>query len=739
MIYQEGHNPATIRFIMDKVPQKLSLATSTLGAAYSEVISNRRYQFNRMLSQGILLLSPDLKLVKRAAHARYESTPIGRSPKTILHALGLNDIFFDYVLSLVVPSCSRCSCKATQPLSTDYIELPSKGVLALVPVDDSTAEGFSLKERCDWLGSERIVVDNRLIRLDEYQESEERSGGAPVLCVITGGDRKRLTSEVDSWFRRGGADLQLLNFQSRDAEGQEIARLCSSWRCPQCDLSLRKITMRELLEARKCEICGGVGWIDDTSGRLIACLGCGGLGKDAQLNTQLFNETPLSAVLTLSFSELFSMISGIETPLKRAISLVNQFGFGDYPLGSAVCSLSEGELSLLSVLCGELSGFGGFVYGLDGALGDFEAVRAKHDLVAARTVVLKPLSDDIASTSRFPTLARTGGCDAVISLCDIRYGCLDIPHITFRLGELSAVLAPVGSGATTLLSVIAERFTKRSKIPYQGNFAKVLKRCSVISSLVDDEVLVIESLGLQRVFAKEIARTRGAQETSILEGDLLLPRGRYRCTECLADKGFTGSCELCLGARYDWRVAGLLVGGREVAQIMTQPLGNLLSCPFSHIGLERFLGEFVRIMPQRLSERLNLGTMLTELSIPDRRFIRVVGGLLRVLTYLDVGSSNSRVGTLKTSGSGSDLNSELVLVDGPRVMQRQEAEVVYGLVSQLAARGATVIFASIPEQIESAAGSIIKLVEKHGVTWRNRIGEQYLDTRYSLCLTNHQI
>jgi hypothetical protein len=118
---------------------------------------------------------------------------------------------------------------------------------------------------------------------------------------------------------------------------------------------------------------------------------------------------------------------------------------------------------------------------------------------------------------------------------------------------------------------------------------------------------------------------------------------------------------------------------------------------------------------------LTLGAPLNRFNRAEQRFIAVWGGLARILAR--------GVRIPKRSGVKS-LAGELVLVDGPKVMQSKQAQVLNKLLIDLNQMGATVIYADLPEGLEFG-GSYVLQITPQVVHYNERLNEPYLDTRYA--------
>jgi hypothetical protein len=79
--------------------------------------------------------------------------------------------------------------------------------------------------------------------------------------------------------------------------------------------------------------------------------------------------------------------------------------------------------------------------------------------------------------------------------------------------------------------------------------------------------------------------------------------------------------------------------------------------------------------------------------------------------------------------SAKSLAKELILIDGPNAMPLQHQHVIHDLLVMAQKRGATVVYASMPESLEMIAESVLCLRTTQ-MTAEQRAREEYLDSRY---------
>jgi hypothetical protein len=667
-------------------------------------------------------LLPILPAVAKAGIRWYQQRPLGVLPQTVVDVLGLSPSLYEYILKHLVPYCSACSSETQPPVSIDKLTLPSEGFLALVVADDES--GVSLRERCEWLGSERALVQEILVRAEDLVSDD----GEPVIVVVPASSAPSLDVEVSRWFSRGGSDLRLMHFASRAARGLELGRLSGYWSCPGCKARFSKPTRALLESAPPCKTCSGLykglaspeaGWLLDDAKRPVACRDCDGFGVVTEMANYRVLGVPLRHVMALTTTEFRARAGGLPEPLQGQLATVVACGFGDYPLGAPVDLLSQGELALLSVLSGELSGFIGARYMLDAAMmGSLCGAAAEHESVPS-IVCVRPAQLHLSETSE-PRALTTDKPGEDIVLRDVQIGALHTREIRFPRGAMTVVRGSTGSGKSLLVSVIASRFAQRNKMAHCASFGS-LKRCSVVKAGVDTTQTALGALGLAQEVAKEIARTRRAQELGILEEDLVLPQSRYRCGSCHGgasrDGGDQVPCAECQGALYDWRVAELVLAGKTVGELLATPLTRLQSVMWGSDWLESVVHSF----PTELRDRVTLGTPLAILSQPEARFLSVWGGLMEVLSVAGAARGKNRI---------TPLAADLVLIDGPCVMPVTQMQEIHKLLIAMRDMGATLVYADIPEGLESLGSCVLEL-QARAIQYGERASRPHLDTRYA--------
>jgi hypothetical protein len=670
--------------------------------------------FDALLKHKILLIAPKSKA---RAEPSLKQTPFGVLPLSVIESLGIAEKIYSAVISNLEPYCDKCQQVAIPPGNLANTSFPNSGVVAISVVGDD--DQFSLKERCEWLGSERAIISGKLVSASDLGESDQ---GEPVISLVANATEASLSSELSKWFARGGSEVTITDFKSRDSKGVELARINGSWSCPKCHARFADATRLDLEQARQCGVCKGAGWLPGDEARLVACRDCIGFGVVTPMANYRFHSLALRDIATLSFDELVSVGSKIlSDELKFSLNTIIGCGFGEYPLGAAVESFSRGELALRSIASAELSGFKEAKYFVDQDLGDIGLTKDRPSFLGPEKILV--LSAPCMSGQVKATNSSWSSSEKSLVLRYIRRGPIDLSEARFPLGGISAIRGGLGVGKSLLLKIIAERFKKRKKFEHIASFGD-LKRCELICSEIDSEQTVLEALGFAEPLAREIARTRRAQELGLLESDLVLPNSLYRCNECGGGRGLnlnTGLpsgvkgvlCPGCFGAMYDWQVAELPVSNSIVGELMLKSLRDLADLPW----VEPSIADLNFKLPDGLAN-VQLSTSLKELARPDQRLIATIGGCIRAFNRSE-----------RQKGHGA-LTKELILIDGPKELSESRLRVVSELLNSLNDQGATVVYADMPETLESRCNYVLELTTARR-SWSERACETYLDRRYA--------
>lgn len=675
---------------------------------YSRVASMCEQSFQRLLSRGIVPLVPALI---REQHLRMRRTELGSGPVSLLSALGLYDRVIDAILPSLVPRCPACSTVASPPCSLDLHSVPSDGVLGISVVCGENEYG--LRERCELLGVERAYVNGHVRSISEVRDET----GEALLLVASVRDSDVVQDEIARWFARGGGDLRLIHFSSRTAHGLEIGVLNHSWICESCQRSLMQPSRSNLLSAPACKSCAGDGWIESPElqddRRFIACRDCDGIGFVSDFSGYDFFGTPLGRIMTLQFSEVRRLMLekvGAEE-VANLLDTVCKSGFADYPIGSCYTLFSAGERTLAMLASCRLAQLQDVRFVVDGAYGDFKGVSS--DLCDANNHLL--VATTCMSVRERP--ANATRMENTIVLRDVHVGPLHVPLIEFPLGAVSAVQGGVGTGKTLLLKVMQQRFAKRRSQMDRATFGPI-QRCSVIHGIIDQRRTVLHGIGFEQVLAEEISRTRQAKQYGILVDDLDLSCSKYRCAVC-EGRGVQSDgerCTECEGLLYDWRVVDLPLLGSSVREIMQRPINSLGELLWFQPGIETVCDAIHEIG----AGGVTLSTPLGELDPALRRTLSVVSRLAAI--------PGQRLSTRKQAHS--ELSKDLILIDGPCIVPSQHGDIIRKLLQNAEAKGATVVYASMPESLESICASVLRL-DRQTQDAPQHIRERYLDARYA--------
>jgi excinuclease UvrABC ATPase subunit len=243
-----------------------------------------------------------------------------------------------------------------------------------------------------------------------------------------------------------------------------------------------------------------------------------------------------------------------------------------------------------------------------------------------------------------------------------------------------------------------------------------LQQCTQLSGLVDSSGTVLELLGLAEDLAAEIARTRKAKELGLIEKELELPHSKFHCLEC-SGVGRTCDgelCNACQGGLYDWRVGSIEVLGRNVQELLRTPVKQLTELLWTQSATDAV----IQLVATYGGDLVSLSTPVKDLNPATRRFLKLLGGLGRFGGEFALGSDRR------------SLSKELLLIDGPYGMPDEHQLAIRSLVMALQQRGATVLYASMPESLEVIAQSVLRFrIGSCDPERRNK--EQFLDTRYA--------
>jgi hypothetical protein len=671
---------------------------------YEDYAKALALESSEAVARGLLVVSPR---PGGANLGRLRRSEVGVLPPSLMEQLDLYESILDFVVQALAPRCPGCGIVAEPPVALRSMALPGSGFVAACLTEE--AAEISLRDRCELLGVERAVVNGYVVRIDSLRDEE----GEPVVAIVAAQSRDRFEQEVDRWFVRGGGDVRVLHFSERDSAGKVLGCCSRSWRCPTCRAPLEAPSRQALHETAPCSTCRGAGWLSVDGGRYTACRDCEGFGSLDVIRRSDFGGIELQHVATLTFAELRQIVmakreahAGLD--LAERLRIVCESGFSAYPIGASVDLLSQGEQALLSIAVGKLSRFDGVVYAVDRALVAGVTLEEGVTSSYADVRLVQPESRVIAA------VCAKGDETASIVVRDVLRGPLRVAEVAFPIGALTAVQGPVGVGKSLLIDTLAERFGKRRKYAHNTMFGS-LKRCHRIRGGGDRDGVLLDLLGLSTEFAAEIARTKEAKRAGILVDDLELPHSPYRCGECAGmGQGLEcAPCGVCGGDLFDWRVSEIQVAGVSVGRALQMTIRELGELFWTSDRLSYLFKRF----PMYYGGELRLNTPLGRLTSEARRFLRIWSGLLGVLS----GNRTSKPRALA---------GDLVLLDGPSPLVGEHLAEIGGVLSELCTGGASVIYAGIPESLESHCACVVRLALSVGGQ-EGRETEEFLDMRYS--------
>lgn len=705
----------------------------------AEALISRRWDL--LMSERLVPVAPS-KISSN--QPKFIRTELGVGWNSLVRTLGLEDRIIDCVIRELVPRCPACGERAQAPTSLDSLFLPPSGFL-VVAIQDENSD-LPLKERCEFYGSERAIVDNMLVRADILEGSE----GEPVLSIAAVSESARLQEEVARWFSRGGKELRLYHFISRQEIGREVGRLSDAWWCSTCEVAVRRPTRLELADMPECGVCRGDGWIAVNDGRYHACRDCDGFGSVSEFRRSDFHGIELQHVLKLSCAEFLNICKEREAAdtheLSNLFEEICAAGFGDFPLGTSVDWMSIGERTLLTILVGHLSKMFDVSFVVNGGVFNVVSLRDMPRALLDQAVVVAASSGSNLSNAVDAELSEIDGtkdgrskqpeaygvCDIASSaentseekrslmpsaiLRDIRRGPLRAQELHIPLGSVTAIQGPIGSGKSLLLQVISERFSKRRKLERQNSFGR-LKRVNFLGGLAGRGQVVLDLLDIATEFVDEIARLRVAKEAGLLSKELSLDNARYRCAECggLGRTSDGALCSVCEGALYDWQVSELSMHGRTVGELLKAPLDELVGVPWAS---ERIVGVLQALSKVELSG-LSLSKPISDLTPSVRSFLSILAGLAALNSGIPERQKGKKA-----------LEGDLILIDGPGCAIRPHQERIRDLSAKLCEAGATIVYATLPEALESMCASVVHLIPSTEPV-EARAREVFFDTRFA--------
>ena len=609
-------------------------------------------------------------------------TPLGRMPRSLMTAFGLEDALIDTFVRDARPRCSRCGMATQRSEALNHDRWPDSGYVAIVV--DGVEESVSLEQQCELLDVERAVIEEMLVRKDDIEGRE----GEPVLSVASASDLTHISREVERWFSRGGAPLRLVHFPSRSDRGVEIQKLFKEWRCPSCGDAYPAATRQRIEDAPPCQRCRGEGWLLVEDDRFVACEDCDAFGRTSSFAHYEVAGSSLKDLPRVTFGEVRDYLKGSTNSerdeVAHRIDALCEEGLSGYPIGTPVALLSKGEKVLATIASARVSELHDVELMVDaGALGVsnswIDAIVQRNQPPCVR--VVSPHVTGVEPFERRPEE------DRVCTLRDVVLGPLAISSFSFDVGGLTVVQGEPGVGKSLLLWEVSRRFSKRKKLAHLASFGD-LKRCHLIKSDAIEGDAVMELLGIAPHIAEQAARTRHARERGFLKEDFLLSRSRHRCDFCKGTPSVESArCSLCDGSLFDHVVGGVVVNNVPFAELMRSSLARVGEV----LWADDELIAIVERVPLELRTSLELMGAARGLSPAAQRFLHTLGALASVL---------ARKGS---------LDGDLVLVDVPFGTTSAYQGVLLQCINELRSRGATIVCAGMPETLESYFSSVVRL------------------------------
>ena len=612
----------------------------------------------------------------------FRRTPVGILVPTLWESLGIFDRIVDSILKVLRPSCDMCGCCATRGREFDPSLFSSVGYVAMVV--DGMAESLPLKDQCELLGSERALVDSRVVRVEEIDDRE----GEAIVGLFAAVQREEMARDIATWFSRGGSPIRLMYLESRDAVAKTVQHLSRDWRCPQCRASFPEVSRQVLEDAEPCSRCRGEGWLLVDEGRYFSCEDCDGFGIRSPIASYRCGSLPLSAIANAPITKIRDALSaegmGLSKEDDELLKSLCALGLGEYPLGMPEGLLSCGERAYITAVSAILSQlvhvrlvFDAGMFGGDeefSLLGDGEWKWPKIKVFSPEWI-----RDDAA--------IGVAGSERALSVVDVSKGPLNIPKLEISLEGATHIAGLRGSGKSLLLSEIARRFGKRRKQAHLGSFGS-LKRCVLLNGAQAHQERVISLVGLEHEVAQAASATSYAKERGLAEEDFIFSTSRHRCPECVdVRRGETDACVECGGSGWASSVGDVEVGGMTLHRLMTCPLTEAARTLWSSDQCAEFVS---RISPE-LGASLCLGQWTAAVAPADRRFLTVYGGLIEI------------------TAQPKKIRETLVLIDNPFGMRAEYQRQVIDCMRELLEGGATIICAGVPVALEKLFSSVVRL------------------------------
>ncbi len=643
---------------------------------------------------GEIFVAPQLQA---PAVGTRRQTPFGVLAPSLLEAFALDSALLDAAIPLLAPRCRRCGTLAQAPGDIHSFDLPPDGFLAAVLADERAE--ISLRERCELLGAERVLVAGKILRLEDAHCED----GEPVVCLVSASHPDELRAGVSLWMGRGSVHVRVLHLAGRADTATELGRFRPAWECLQCGESYPVATKLALSTLEACTRCKGGGWLEVEGGRLNACPDCDGFGSCSPLREYEWHGTQLRGMPAISFGQLAGRLDR-GSWLARACRTVCEHGFSAYPVGAPVRALAAGERLRAALAVVALSQVTGASFVADGA-----AIFSDTEEAASVALCLpEPF---------LPPPRRPGGSSHSIIVRDIERGPISIAELSIPLGSLAAVQGDSGTGKRLLLHEIAGAFSKRKKLAHRCAFPGI-SACHVADLSLPPPELIGNLIGLLGPISGDLARSRLARERGLSAEQLSPATTVHRCPSCL-DDACGDPCLECGGSGVSASVATLAFGSMSYGEILRAPLREIAPLLWSSDAVAGVING----LPEELSARISLTTRTADLSAPQRRALAVLAAVSRVLA-------------LRKGARPAPLNSQLLLLCSPMSLGRAHQEAAWGAICEANDRGATVICTNVPQALETSFASVVRL-RPSGEAGPERMSHVMYDVRYSRAARAH--
>jgi hypothetical protein len=673
--------------------------------ALSSEVRNRR---SVVVSDSRLVAGVNPLTPAAAKGFRFERSVLGSIPvDSLLSALGLEHVAAHLIVAHLLPWCSRCKKSISSLPRTTVVSLPAEGIVALV-ISRSAEMDISLKEWCELLGAERASVGKRIISASDLTDEAE---GEPILRVFSSGERDRIMLEIERWFQSGGGEVSLYHAESRLAELVHLQTVSKTIKCDACGAELHSPALPEIAALHDCARCKGQGWLEVDDLRFEACRDCDGYGANDDMTLARSGDFALRHAAAITGAELAALARSsrvsLPEPEMRLLTAVDESPFADYPIGASVGGFSKAERVLLTQLSADLSGLSTLVL-----LADRATVVEERPYRANRAALLCIEPEWI---TKMP--AQRAQSAEEIRLRDCIRGPLQLKEATFRIGAATAVCGESGAGKSLLLSQLVTRFKKRRKLEQQATFGRI-SNCIAVDGSGDLTVeSVAELLGIDGAIADEFSRVQSAKIAGVTRNDFILSKTARRCTAC-SGGGYVDSnavCSECEGVGLSQSVCTVSMGTHDFKELMKMPLSSARDA----LWMNDLVAEVLGALSSDDVQRLTLCTRATAIPPSQVSFLRLFGALKKAFCE----------GRTKRTQE-VDLRSYLFVLDSVWGLTRLHQQIVFGLVDDAVAAGATIVAAGVPKALEKSFESVVCLrAERRSADERAR--QRFFDGRFS--------